>query len=258
MSRRSKVHSRKLVIKPASPEDRSLFLELSAPMLNEISAKITSSLNRIEMEIIGEFDQVDRLITQLRGLENMIYTAIHPDKNFQYAYHANLLSKLYSPPVNLDLYASALGVFGHRSETQNEQLVTTATMDIVEDVHDKIVVLRNQIEGQLNRDIERFAICIALELESKAIEQIVEIAFRDEIFVENEYGQQFGMSPSKARKILLEKMGVEGIEDPDLLDMPTDFSMKDFGFEGGKLVFLKDGRQLDESELEFEEGTESQ
>ena len=252
MSRRTNYHSRKLVIKPSTNEDRDLFLDLSAPMLSEIDAKVNSSLNRIDFELIGEYEEVDRLISQLRSLENMIYNALHPDKNGKYGYHANLLSKLHSPPVNLDLYASALGVYGYFSESLNEQLVTSASLDVVTETHGKIIPLRKQIEGEFNRDIERFLIGIALELESKHLDQIVNIAIQEKIFIENQYGYQFAISPVKGRTVLLELLGIDVTFDDNIDELDSDFSLKDFGFEGGKIVFMKNGQELDENELEFE------
>lgn len=243
-------YSKTIVVKPDSSYERDLFLGIGMPMLSNIDVKIDTRLNRIELQIIGEYHEVDNLISKLHNLEHDIYNALNPDRDGFYYYHNRILTKLFTPPVNLDLLVSALRVYGYESSTFENELKTEAPIEEFEQIHQQVVDLRRQILDDLNRDIERFVITVAIRTDTDQVDTIIGTAIDLELLQYTDYGLQFAAEPEQAQNQLIEHLG-EVISEPvevDEEDMDN-ISMEDLLFDGGKVVFMRDGKELDESEL---------
>jgi len=248
---RDSYYTRTLVIKPDSGKARDLFLSIGLPMVNEISVRLDTKPHRIELELIGEYDTVDRLLGKLQHLETAIHTALTPDRDGNFIYHNLILTKVFTPPVNLDLFAQAILVFGYQTVVRENRLVTPASFEEVREIHQRIVELRNQIMDDLNRDIERFVIDLALRLDTTKVTTIIDTALDLEVIKRTDYGYQFATDPEQARAAILDELGVELQEAVEIDEEELDeLTMEDLLFDGGKVVFMRDGKEVDDPEFE--------
>jgi len=243
-------YSRTLVVKTETNEERDLFLQIGLSLLEDINYEIDTRLNRIELDIRGQYDEVDQAIDRLRQLEGSIRNALYPSRDGYYLYHNQILHEVSQPPVNLDLFAAALTVFGFDSIPVDGLLKTEAPLADVIRIHKQIIDLRAPILGEFNRDVERFLIIIALSLPTDDLNPIIDTAIDLGVIQETEYGYQFAVSPQEARKRVVEHLGIELAEQPEAEEGYSDLDLSEFGFDGGKVVFYKDGKEIDPTDID--------
>ena len=251
-SHRADKYSRTLVIKPQSNTERDLILELGLPLTEELEVFINTIPGRIELELRGEYNEVDHCLNQLRKLEQDISSALYPDRDGNYRYSADIIAQLCKPPVNLDLFSAGISVFGFASTHLNDSLLSEAPLEDVISIHHRIVSIRDQILGDFNRDIERFFIIIALTINSDELDQIIDTSIKQELIKATEYGYQFTMAQDEARTKLLDILGIDigdalvFHEDQDM----SDIDLGSLGFNGGKIVFFKDGKEIEPDDVD--------
>ena len=261
--------SKSVVINTSNSIERDIFLDLATSLLASTDTRIDSRLHRVELTISGPHKHIDSLQAQLRKFSGYTFEATNPDKNGRFTFQNVILTKLFKPPLSLQLFAECIQEFGFEAEVHESALTSTANIDELKHIYQTILERKQSLPTAINKDIERFLIITSLAMDIQNLELLLALALEHQCIKSTDTGFQFAIGPEKARDKLLKLQNQETLQENmekhnGLIENPTEmlefmessetavsFETSEFDvealssglFDGGKIVFYEDGKE---------------
>jgi hypothetical protein len=217
-------------------------------IIGNIDVVIESRLERLSIQISGSQEQVDRISDRLIILEKQLTNATIATVHGFYSYESELLFKLFPTQLQLGYLARVLENHGYEVEIENNNtLVTNAKLLDLREIHELAVTSIQEAPPEQNKDIRRFLSVFAMKLQSSH-ELIMDLASQEGIISKKQGMYQFAMDSKDAYQkmhSIFEKAPV--VDLPHKVDEP-EIDLAGLGFDGGKIVFIKNGKELKHEE----------
>lgn len=247
---RKKTHrlqTRRLVFNTDTNFDKELFLEFGLDIIGNCDVNLESRLNRLSIQISGNPDVIDRISNRLIILEKQLSRAISPSFDGYYYYENEILAKLFPNQLQLKYFVSSIQVKGYEAFIQNSNtLATNAPFKELQDIHRLSVVALDKAPSMQNKDIQKFLSIFSMRT-GESHEVIANIAMKNNIISERDAIYHFAMDVNDAYDKMTNKIKDYNIDEiiESFNDPLDDISV----FEGGKIVIIKDGKIIPDSEL---------
>lgn len=241
-------HSQTMIFHIPSTVSKDLFIEYALKIVGERYVHVECKNDRLTLEIQGLRTEVRDVVSKLSAMSNQINNAVDK-KGGQYVYDLELLNQFFKPQLRLIFFAKALEIYGYKSSTTATTLSTTANYFDLERVHAKIANAMIKMQSNQHKDIERFFTLLHLISDLEMFE-MGDIAVENGLmkFVEGHY--QFAVDQGLAYNKMIELLAKP--EQRPEIEIPEndEFVLDDF-FDGGKIVFMKNGDELDSSPFDI-------
>jgi hypothetical protein len=247
-----KKYSKKLSFKLPDTEAKNIFLEIATKMIGEHESIFESSFDKITIDVRGDKLGVDIVINKLRSFENRLSRATIEDNFGNYSYEHSILAEIFSPPLQLKYFSRAIQAMGFPSKIVKDTIFSPASINELRKVH-KIAsqVIKNLLTNE-NKPI-RYFIAVAVIKTGIDPDTLVTMALNSSILHLAKGLMEFRVNQERAY-LQMNDLIQEMDKDFKLVsidhDKDQEFGMKEL-FQGGKIVFFKDGEEFDGDPLDL-------
>ena len=247
-----KQYSKKFSFKLPDTEAKNIFLEVATKLIGEHESIFDSSLDKITIDIRGDKLGVDNTINKLRSFEKRLSRATIADNFGNYNYEHSLLAEIFSPPIQLKYFAKSIQAMGFQSKIVRDTIISSATIDDIRKVHKRASQVIKHLLLNENKPI-RYFIAVAVISTDIDPDTLVTMALNSSILHIANGLMEFKINQERAylkMNDLIQEMDRDfrliGIDH----DKEQEFGIKEL-FQGGKLVFIKDGEEFEGDPLDL-------
>ncbi|MCY3411301.1 MAG: DUF2067 family protein [Candidatus Heimdallarchaeota archaeon] len=246
--KRIKQSTQTVVFKLYSTVSKDLFLEFAMIYLKNKEFHLENKFEKIIFHIVGDRNEIKPIIEKLSLVEQQLNNAI-TGRNGTYIYNSELLRKMFQPHMKLSLYSRALSLYGYEVKLFEDALETEADYFTLKGIHNKLVDVLAEMPKTQHRDIQKFFALLVLQSEISYLE-LGNIAVEHGIMREIDGMYQFAMDQDLAYEKMSELMDKPIKREMIEIQEDEEFTMTDF-FDGGKMIFIKNGEELDRSPFDI-------
>ncbi len=246
-----RVYTKNLHFKIPKSIGKQIFMENATKITKDMNLNIDGSLDKITITLQGDRYKVMTIAESLKKLEAEIINAFSSDTNGYYFYGNEFLRIALKPPLQKDFIFKALELSNEPSELSNHGIKSTATFKKLSDIHKLIIQIIRQNNHRIeNSGVYKFLILVQFNT-GKTEFQAEKWAIDTGILHIVNGNLEFKIPLSDAYNILANEQKDETIKitPPSDKDMLHEIGINEI-FEGGKIIFLKNGEELDSSTFE--------
>lgn len=222
-------------------------MELASQLIGNTETIMESKLNKISMEFRGDKARIDFLINNLQILSNQIKDGTSPDLDGLFRYEKSFLDQVFKPQIQIKVLHQILKLFNYESKLNDEinLIISNAKFEEILNLHKEYFqALHNTLNNQ-NRDIQKFLSSLFIKYKINQ-EEIAKLANNIEILGMKDDSYYFKIDSNSAYDIMKEYLDDMGKQKESMtLPDKDDFSINEI-FEGGKMVFMKNGKELND------------
>ncbi len=247
-------HSQSMVFNIPTTVSKDLFLNYALKIIGDRYVHVESKGDKITLNMQGERGELHTVINRLSMISNQINNAVL-DNDGSYIYDNELLSQLFKPQLQLKYFKKAIEIYGFDAKIDENMLITNANYFEIERIHKKAAKAMREMISAQNRDIQRFFSLLYMKSNLDMFE-MGNIGLENDILKMVDGKFHFAIDQEIAYKKMQEL-----VDKPELrptIEVPEgeEINLNDF-FEGGKIVFLKNGEELDSSPFDIVKETKN-
>lgn len=248
MVKKRKFRNQTIVFNIPSTVGKDLFLRFAMDIIGDNYVHVESKMNKISLQVQGERSLIAGIVEKLTMVSSQLNDAVVGKKG-KYEYHIDLLNKLFQPHLKPIFFEQTIKIYGHDAEFRGKQLVSSADYFELEEIHKKASNAMKIMQSDQDRDIQKLFALLYLDSGMDEL-GIADIALENNVLrlVDGQY--QFAINKDLAFDRLRGLLN-QPVMHPTI-DLPEgeELSFNDF-FDGGKIVFLKNGKELDSSTFDI-------
>ena len=192
----------------------------------------------------GDRPEIAGIVEKLTMISSQLNDAILGKKGV-YEYHINMLNKFFQPHLKPSFFQQSIQIYGHDAEFKGKYLISSANYFEIEEIHKKATTAMSIMQSGQDRDIQKLFALIYLVSGLNEFE-IADIALENKILRMLDGQYQFAIN----KELAFEKLN-DLVSQPELhptIDImeEEEISLNEF-FDGGKIVYMKNGEELDSS-----------
>jgi len=185
------------------------FIELLSDALKYVEFTLTYREGVVKVRLYGEKEVVNQSVLTVKSYGRMFIQSSTPNRNGYYIHNLKLIQQIGSKIVSLDTISTVLIHSGVDSEVEGQELITTATMqevqEILEQLHDLIQEAPQNVRTQIiKRVLATISYCTGLD-SSFVLEKGLEL----EYFKTQQNTVSINYEPKKCISDLIELLSEE-------------------------------------------------
>lgn len=247
-----KKYSKKLSFKLPDTEAKNIFLEMASKMIGEYEGIFESSFDKITIDVRGDKLGVDNTINKLRSFEKRLSRATTEDNFGNYSYEHSILAELFSPPLQLKYFSKSIQAMGFQTKIVKDTIISQATIKDLRKVHKKASQIIKNLLTKENKPIRYFIAVAAISTDIDP-DTLVTMALNSSILHIANGIMEFKINQERAY-LQMNDLIREIDKDFKLIsidyDKEQEFGIKEL-FQGGKIVFIKDGEEFEGDPLDL-------
>ena len=110
------------------------FIEVLSSALKHVEFILSYKHNGFKVKLFGERESVLESVGTVKILGKMLVRSVTPNSAGFYAHHLQLIQQIGSRIISLDSLSSVLNYSGIPSSVENQELITKATMEEIQDI----------------------------------------------------------------------------------------------------------------------------
>ncbi|MCH8908142.1 MAG: DUF2067 family protein [Candidatus Heimdallarchaeota archaeon] len=236
-----------LFIRDKSP--RRFFLQLLDKLIKYQDVTLDVKMERIDLTFTGPRDDVESLLDRIIKLQTHIDLATRLDRNNLYYYESAFLYSLFPVHLPMIFLNRLLSLSGFNSSVdENNNLTSDIEIAPLMDIYQLSVnTIATAPSGQ-NKDIRHFSSIFGIVTKQDQ-EQLLNYGSENGVLHKTNGTYQFALDVQDA----YEKMSslVMNVKLKPIINVDKDHDPEDylnhFKFDGGKIIFTRDGEELEQS-----------
>ncbi len=250
--KQKKKYSKKFSFKLPDTEAKKIFLNTATKLIGEHESIFESSFDKITIDVRGDKLGVDNTINKLRSFEKRLSRATIADNFGNFSYEHSILAELFSPPLQLKYFSRSIHAMGFQGKIVKDTIISSATISDMRTVHKRASQVINDLLTNENKPI-RYFIAVAVISTDIDSDTLVTMALNSSILHIANGLLEFKINQERAylqMDDLIHEMdkGFKLISIDQ--DKESEFGMKEL-FQGGKIVFIKDGDEYEGDPLDL-------
>ena len=251
MSKRRKTRShrgqsKQIILDKPEGISLDLLLELYLSVVGDYDLDLDMKLDKIKLVLSGDKIKNEKISQNLLKLQGQLLRATRSDMSGMYHYEQSLFPHLFKTQVSTRLLKDGLTVLGYNCKlTEDKTLICELNIKQLISAQKQIQQTTIQLPNTENKDIQNFLALVNLRTQ-RTVDQIIEKGIDLGVLGEKD-GKLFFASD---RDISFEKL-VEGLSSEPYvkleLESLEESEVDDFGFKGGKIVFINEGENIKQS-----------